>query len=53
MTQLEHAEWLAERGEAADAAALQSAARSVFDRLGAVPWLERADRLEVGTEVSS
>jgi len=53
VTQLEHAEWLAAQGEAADAAALQSAAREVFDRLGAVPWLERADRLQVGMEVSS
>ena len=53
VTQLEHAEWLATQGEPADAAALQSAARSVFDRLGAVPWLERADRQGVGTEVSS
>ena len=53
VTQLEHAEWLAAQGENDDAAALQSAAREVFDRLGAVPWLERADRLQLGTEVSS
>ena len=47
VTQLEHAEWLAANGEAADAAALQTAARELFDRLGAVPWLERADRLRL------
>jgi len=52
VTQLEHAEWLDAQGEAGDAAALQSAAREVFDRLGAMPWLERADRLQVGREVS-
>jgi hypothetical protein len=52
VTQLEHAEWLAARGEADDAAALQTAAREVFDRLGAKPWLERADRLQVGTGVA-
>ena len=53
VTQLEHAEWLAARGDAADAAALQSAAREVFDRLRARPWLERADRLEVRAGVAS
>jgi class 3 adenylate cyclase/tetratricopeptide (TPR) repeat protein len=53
VAQLEHAEWLASQGEAGDAAALQVAAREMFDRLGAVPWLERADRLQVGTEVSA
>ena len=53
VTQLEHAEWLAAQGATGDAAVLQSAAREVFDRLGAVPWLERADGLQVGMEVGS
>ena len=51
VTQLEHAEWLAARGETGDAEALRGAAREVFDRLGAVPWLERVDLVSAGAEV--
>jgi tetratricopeptide (TPR) repeat protein len=39
---LEHGEWLAARGRPDDAAPLLAEARETFDRLGAVPWLERA-----------
>ena len=39
--QLEHAESLAEGGQAGEAAPLLAEARETFERLGAVPWLER------------
>jgi hypothetical protein len=42
---LEHAESLNSRGRAADAVPLLTEAREVFERLGARPWLERADRI--------
>ena len=42
---LEHAEWLAEAGSGDDAEAILAEARAVFERLGAVPWLERAARV--------
>ena len=45
MTQLQHAESLAEQGPTTEAEALCSAARAAFEQLGAKPWLERADRL--------
>ncbi len=53
VTQLAHAEWLTAHGEVDDAAVLKAAAREEFDRLRAVPWLERADRLEIGAEVAA
>jgi hypothetical protein len=40
--QLEHGEWLADRGRHADAERLIAEARETFEQLGAVPWLERA-----------
>jgi predicted ATPase/class 3 adenylate cyclase len=43
VTQLEHAEWLTERGRRPEADALRTAARVVFERLDARPWIERAD----------
>ena len=51
VTQLEHAEWLAAQDETGDAESLRSAAREVFDRLGAAPWLERLDRARARAEV--
>jgi hypothetical protein len=42
---LEHAEWLASTEQHADAVRLGSEARRIFEQLGAVPWLERVDRL--------
>jgi class 3 adenylate cyclase/tetratricopeptide (TPR) repeat protein len=48
MTQLEHAERLAAGGRLAEARPLSEEAREVFERLEAVPWVERA--LEVGSE---
>jgi len=45
VTQLEHAEWLAERGGSADLVALVAEARATFERLKARPWLERVERV--------
>jgi ATP/maltotriose-dependent transcriptional regulator MalT len=42
VTQLEHAEWLLERGRAEEAESLLAESREIFDRLEATPWLERA-----------
>ena len=44
---LEHGEWLTAQGRAADAEPLLAEAREIFERLGAKPWLERADTVEV------
>jgi predicted ATPase/class 3 adenylate cyclase len=43
VAQIEHAEWLTEQGRSAEAEVLGSAARAVFERLDARPWIERAD----------
>jgi tetratricopeptide (TPR) repeat protein len=43
VVQLEHAEWLTARGRPDDAQPLLAEARETFERLGAVPWLERID----------
>ena len=42
VTELEHAERLAERGAATEAEPLLAEAAEIFERLGAKPWLERA-----------
>jgi len=42
---LEHGEWLTESGSADEAEPLLSEAREIFERLGAVPWLERLDAI--------
>jgi hypothetical protein len=51
VTQLEHAESLQADGPSDEAEALRAAARAVFERLGATPWLERADRAPAGERV--
>jgi hypothetical protein len=48
VTELEHAERLAEQGRAAEAEPLLADARQIFERLEAMPWLERA--MAVGPE---
>jgi len=48
VTQLEHAESLEQVGPSDEADALRAAAREVFQRLGAQPWLERADQSAAG-----
>ena len=50
---LEYGEWLDSRGGAADAAPHVAEARSIFEGLGAQPWLQRADRVPEGTSVRS
>ena len=46
VTQLEHAEWLAGKQESAVSAPLLADAKDTFQRLRAVPWLERLNHLE-------
>jgi predicted ATPase len=53
MTLLEHAEWLAREGRTDDAAPVLAEAREIFERLGARPWLERADRLAAAPEYAA
>lgn len=53
VTQLEHAESLELIGPSAEGEALRAAARAVFERLGAKPWLERADRSPAGERPAS
>jgi class 3 adenylate cyclase/tetratricopeptide (TPR) repeat protein len=48
LVQLDHAEWLLSQGRAAEAEPLRAEAREVFSRIGAAPWLERADALDPG-----
>ena len=47
VTQLEHAEWLAEQGRAGEAEPLLAEARETFARLEATPWIERAAGVRV------
>ena len=53
VTLLQRGEWLVARGRQDEAASLVAAARATFEQLRVAPWLERADRLAVGTEVSA
>jgi len=53
VTLLGYGEWLAAQDRTADAAPLVAEARSVFEGLGARPWLERADRVAAGSTVTS
>ena len=41
VTELEHGEWLAEHGRGAEAGPLLAEAREIFERLEAMPWIER------------
>lgn len=45
VVQLEHGEWLASSERNEDAQPLLANAREVFERLEALPWLERLDAL--------
>jgi len=49
VTELEHAEVLADQGRAAEAEPLLAEAKETFERLEAKPWLERASALVTGT----
>jgi tetratricopeptide (TPR) repeat protein len=44
VVQLEHGEWLIDRGRNGDAETLLAEAEETFARLGATPWLERVHR---------
>jgi len=46
VTQLEHAEWLIERGVDAEAEPLLAEAGETFEQLRATPWIERVNQLE-------
>jgi predicted ATPase/class 3 adenylate cyclase len=48
---LEHAEWLSSEGRAEEAAPLAAEGREIFERLRAMPYLERLDRVLVGAPV--
>ena len=52
VTLLEHGEWLAARGRAAEAAPLLDEAREVFERLAATPWLDRLERAEAALDAT-
>jgi tetratricopeptide (TPR) repeat protein len=45
VTELEHGEWLTAEGRADEAEPLLAEARELFERLEAVPWLERLERI--------
>ncbi len=49
VTMLDHAEALLGAGDPAAAEPLVDEARSAFTELGAVPWVERADKAAAGT----
>jgi class 3 adenylate cyclase/tetratricopeptide (TPR) repeat protein len=50
---LEEGEWLHRRGRAAEAEPMLEEAGSIFDGLGAEPWLDRARRVEAGSAILS
>ena len=52
VVQTEHGTWLVDQGRAGEAEPLLGEARPVFARLGALPWLERVDRLGAGVEAA-
>jgi class 3 adenylate cyclase/tetratricopeptide (TPR) repeat protein len=45
VTMLEHGEWLSAQGRSAEAEPLLREATSIFEQLGARPWIERASRV--------
>jgi class 3 adenylate cyclase/tetratricopeptide (TPR) repeat protein len=47
VTLLEHGEWLVRQGRGGDAKPLLDEAREVFERLEAVPWIERTDAVAI------
>jgi tetratricopeptide (TPR) repeat protein len=52
VTLLEHGEWLTASGRSAEAEPLVREARDIFERLGARPWLERAESLQAREAVA-
>lgn len=53
VTLLEHGERLDARGRGSDAGPLVAEARSIFERLGARPWLDRADRVVQASQATA
>jgi len=49
---LEYGEWLLARGRTEEAAPLLESARETFGRLGATPWLARAEQSTQQTEIA-
>jgi hypothetical protein len=52
VTLLEHGEWLTAQGRGGAAEDGLAEAGDVFARLGAVPWIERLERLRQGDVVA-
>ena len=50
---LEYGEWLDRKGLRPDAAPIVAEARSIFEGLGARPWIDRADRVASGSALRS
>ncbi|MGH2679022.1 MAG: adenylate/guanylate cyclase domain-containing protein [Actinomycetota bacterium] len=50
---LEYGEWLDARGRGSDAVPIAAEARSIFEGLGARPWLDRAELVARGSAVTS
>jgi class 3 adenylate cyclase/tetratricopeptide (TPR) repeat protein len=53
VTLLEYGEWLVSQVREVEAMALISEAREIFERLGARPWLERAEMVAAREQVSA
>ncbi len=47
VTMVEHGEWLASQGRADAASANLEEARAIFERLKAIPWLERIEQVPI------
>ena len=53
VTLVEYSEWLEIRGRGPDAAPIVLEARSIFEGLGALPWVDRAGRVGEASTVTS
>ena len=53
VTLLDHGEWLISEQRPAEAEALLQEARKIFERLRAVPWLERVSRVAPQTDAAA
>ncbi|MDP9329109.1 MAG: AAA family ATPase [Actinomycetota bacterium] len=49
VTLLEHGEWLVSQDQAAEAAPMFEQAGAIFEQLRATPWVERLERVALGT----
>jgi class 3 adenylate cyclase/tetratricopeptide (TPR) repeat protein len=53
VTLLEHGEWLVSQDRAADAAPMFEQAGATFEQLKATPWVERLERVALGTDAKA